>query len=100
MPRAAVRGATMDAETRGTVEGIFSTPAAFQPMTALAEARVVAGRGIDGDRYFLETGFYSDGKDGRQLTLIEAEALEALQQEHGVELAPVECRRNVVTRGI
>jgi MOSC domain-containing protein YiiM len=84
----------------GRVEGIFMTEAAFQPMVALDEARVVAGRGIDGDRYYLETGFYSDGRDGRQLTLIEVEALEALRREHGVALAPIECRRNVVTRGI
>src|SRR5206468_2302290 len=63
-------------------------------------AHAIAGRGLEGDRYFLETGFYSDGRDGRQLTLIEAEALEALRREHGVELTPLESRRNLVTRGI
>jgi MOSC domain-containing protein YiiM len=34
------------------------------------------------------------------VTLIEAEAIEALREEHGVELAPGDARRNVVTRGI
>jgi MOSC domain-containing protein YiiM len=95
-----VWGDDMSEQGAGTVEGIFVTAAAFQPMTALEEARVVAGRGIEGDRYFLGSGFYSDGRDGRQMTLIEAEALEALQREHGVTLAPIECRRNLVTRGI
>ena len=83
----------------GRVEGIFITEAAGEPMTALETAQVVAGRGIEGDRYVLGTGFYSDGREGRQLTLIEVESLEALEQD-GIQLAPVECRRNVVTRGV
>jgi MOSC domain-containing protein YiiM len=87
------------ATAAGRVEGIFITSAAGQPMTALDSARVVAGRGIEGDRYYLGAGFYSDGRDGRQLTLIEAESLEALERD-GVTLAPFECRRNLVTRGV
>jgi MOSC domain-containing protein YiiM len=88
----------MDQQAR--VEGIFIAPEAFAPMTALETARAVAGRGLEGDRYFLGTGFYSDGQDGRQITLIEAEALEALPGSVGVELSQIECRRNVVTRGV
>jgi MOSC domain-containing protein YiiM len=84
----------------GAVEGIFITTAAFQPMIALDAARAIAGTGLEGDRYALGVGFYSDGQDGRQLTLIEAEDLERLEREHGVPLAQHECRRNVVTRGI
>ncbi len=84
----------------GQIEGIFITSAAGEPMIALKEARAVAGAGLEGDRYLLGTGFYSDGKDGRQLTLIEAEDLERLEREYGVTLSPVECRRNIVTRGI
>jgi MOSC domain-containing protein YiiM len=82
------------------VEGIFITGAAGEPMIELQSSRAVAGKGLEGDRYLLETGFYSDGKDGRQLTLIEREALETLLDEHGVELKPIECRRNVMTSGI
>lgn len=92
--RATIAGAT------GWIEGIFVTSAAGEPMIALHEARAVAGAGLEGDRYLLGTGFYSDGKDGRQLTLIEAEDLERLEREHGVILTPIECRRNIVTRGI
>jgi MOSC domain-containing protein YiiM len=87
------------ATATGRVEGIFITTAAGEPMIALHEARAIAGQGLEDDRYLLGTGFYSDGKDGRQLTLIEAEALEALA-EGGVQLAPHECRRNLVTRGV
>lgn len=82
------------------VEGIFITSAAGEPMIALETSQVVAGKGLEGDRYYLETGFYSDGKDGRQLTLIEQESLDALSREHGVQLTPIECRRNLVTSGI
>ena len=84
----------------GQVEGIFVTTAAGEPMQALDEAHVLAGAGLAGDRYVLGTGFYSDGNTGRQLTLIAAEALETLAREHGVTLTPLECRRNLVTRGI
>ncbi len=92
--------AETDNTTTGQVEGIFITTAAFQPMQPLKSARAIAGAGLDGDRYALSTGFYSDGQDGRQLTLIEAEDLERLERVHGVPLAQHECRRNIVTRGI
>jgi MOSC domain-containing protein YiiM len=82
------------------VEGIFITGAASEPMTPLESARAEAGKGLKGDRYYLGTGFYSDGNDGRQITLIEQESLDALLRNHGVTLAPVECRRNLVTSGV
>lgn len=76
------------------------TTAAGEPMTQLQTARAISGKGLEGDRYYLETGFYSDGNDGRQLTLIEQESLEALGRDHGVVLEPIECRRNLMTSGI
>jgi MOSC domain-containing protein YiiM len=86
----------------GRVEGIFIAPAAGAPMVALERARVVAGRGLEGDRYFDGRGYYSrvPPLTGRRLTLIEAESLDALARETGITLAPDECRRNLVTRGI
>lgn len=91
-------------ETRiavGRVEGIFIAPAAGVPMVALERARVVAGRGIEGDRYFDGRGYYSrvPPLTGRRLTLIAAESLEAMERETGIILAPQECRRNLITRG-
>lgn len=70
-------------------------------MQALTEVRAVAGRGLEGDRYFREIGTYSrtSGPD-RQLTLIEREALEAMERDYGVNLDPGEARRNLVTRGV
>jgi hypothetical protein len=46
-------------------------------MQELAEANFVAGRGIEGDRYFLGTGTYSAKPDFREVTVFEMEVLEA-----------------------
>jgi MOSC domain-containing protein YiiM len=69
------------------------------PLVPAQRAVVEAGHGIQGDRTYRR---YPDPYEepGRDLTLIEAEALEALEQETGIALAPGEARRNVVTRGI
>jgi MOSC domain-containing protein YiiM len=87
----------------GTVEGIFITGGAGQPMKSLTESRAVAGEGLAGDRYATKTGYYSakplEG-GGRELTLIEAEGLESLRAAHDLRREPIECRRNVVTRGV
>ncbi len=62
---------------------------------------MVPHRGLPGDRYFAGTGTFSKpAKSGQDLTLIEAEALEALATEHGIELEPAAARRNLLTRGI
>jgi hypothetical protein len=59
-----------------------------------------AGRGIVGDRYFDGTGTFSASeKHGQQLTLIEAEVLDALRED-GLHLTPADARRNIVARGI
>jgi MOSC domain-containing protein YiiM len=71
------------------------------PMRELAEARLVAGIGIEGDRYALRTGTYSDRHNvDREVTLIEFETLEALARDHGIALAPHEHRRNLTTRAV
>ena len=47
-------------------------------MEEIEEANFIAGRGIEGDRYFLGTGTYSRKPDVREVTLFEMEVLEAL----------------------
>lgn len=64
-------------------------------------ARAVAGMGLEGDLHFRAAGTPKRReRDGRDLTLIEAEALEGLARDAGIELAPGQHGRNVVTRGI
>jgi len=85
----------------GTLEHIHITPKGRAPMQALGEARLIAGRGIEGDRYLLGTGTYSEKPEpGRQVTLIEAETLEALTRDHGIELTVDEHRRNLTVRNV
>lgn len=85
----------------GVVRGLHLAPRAFLPMRNCDQLTLVAGHGVEGDRYAQETGFYSDKpEDGRQLTLFEEETLEALARDHGIALKPEEHRRNVTTRGV
>jgi hypothetical protein len=84
-----------------SVEGIFIAAEAEGETHPVDAVEAVAGRGLQGDRYFAGGGtFFKERKSGQDLTLIEAEAIEALAREDGIELGPGGSRRNVVTRGI
>ncbi len=90
----------------GILEFIHIAPAASYEMEELKEARLIAGRGIEGDRYFNGTGTYSPKPGIREVTLIEIEVLEALGrndpplQKMPITLAPIDHRRNLTTRGV
>lgn len=86
---------------QGTVVSISITPSGGEPMRLVGEVRAVAGKGLEGDRYFQQAGTFSErGGSDRQVTLIEAEAIESLARESGVELEYGDARRNIVTRGV
>lgn len=80
---------------------LFISPVARGPMLAMDQVRAVAGRGLEGDRYFKGEGTFSAtvGRSG-EITLIEMESLEALQREVNIHLLAGEPRRNVVTHGV
>jgi MOSC domain-containing protein YiiM len=80
----------------GRVEGIYISPEKGLVPEPVDSVRALAGRGLEGNRYF----FDGDAPSGVALTLIAAEAVEALEREHGISIEPRESRRNVVTRGI
>ena len=81
----------------GRVEEINLSPAKKVLPVPVESVEVLPGQGPRGDRYFVEEPAEREGKD---LTLIAAEALEALREETGIELSAAEARRNVLTRGI
>ncbi len=85
---------------QGTLIAIHTTAAARQPMSRQDHARLIAGQGIEGDRYLLGTGTYSQVPDIREVTLIEHETLVALSRDHGIELTADEHRRNLTTEGV
>jgi hypothetical protein len=95
---------------QGSVVSIQIARAAAAPMESVPKARAVPGQGLEGDRYFAGRGFYSPRPSvgGRELTLIEVEAVEALfrglvnaeGETLGIKLSPAETRRNIATAGV
>src|SRR6266436_1772174 len=84
----------------GTVESIHIASAAKAPMRAVDQIEAIPGVGLEGDRYALKQGTFFKPEPDFELTLIEAEAIEAIRREYQIEVAPVESRRNLVTRGV
>ena len=66
------------------------------PMHSVPEITLVAGAGIVGDRYYGAEQSYP----GQNLTLIEAEEIEAFNVRNGTSIELTEPRRNVVTRNV
>ncbi len=71
--------------------------AAEAAVVSVPEARAVAGRGLEGDRYELGGGTFASGRPGSDLTLVDADVLDELAGAAG---APIDHRRNVVVRGM
>ena len=79
----------------GCVVSLHIAPAGAAVMQTLNQVQAVAGRGLEGDRYFARIGTYSNhAGSGREVTLIESEAIEALKRDYGVEIAAAQARRN------
>lgn len=80
----------------GLVEAIHLAPESGEETEPVESAQALAGKGVRGDRHF-------DG-DGADITLIEAEALEAVADEdtdsETVKFDGGEHRRNVTTRDV
>ena len=85
----------------GIVVALFTVDRRAAPMKKVDQLYALAGRGIEGDRYFLGTGTYSKKPEpGRQVTLIKSEVLESLKDKLEITVKPEESRRNILTRGI
>src|SRR6516162_10587147 len=94
----------------GTVVSLHIAQEASAPMTCITEVRAFPGRGLEGDRYFTGTGFYSKKSSfgGREVTLIEIESVEALfrgvlnaeGERLGISLTAADTRRNIATSGV
>lgn len=91
----------MAATEPGTLEAIHLADREGGPMRAVAAVQATAGVGLAGDRYASDPA-ERDPADGevREVTLVEAEQIEWLASETGIELEPGATRRNLTTRGI
>ena len=87
----------------GSVESIYlhAGPAGGDPMVAVDSARAVVAGGLEGDRFFQGKGSVAQKRGAdREVTLIEAETIEAIIREGKVTLTAEASRRNIVTRGV
>jgi MOSC domain-containing protein YiiM len=84
----------------GVVEGIAISPVKSELPERVASSELLPDQGPRGDRHFADEPDPGRRDEGYDLTLIEAEALEAFTSETGLPLSHEESRRNVLTRGI
>lgn len=80
-----------------SVEAIYVAVKHSSSTISILHAKTIAGQGIEGDRNFVVP---AHSAPDQEITLIEAEAIEKVQTEFGLEFTASECRRNLVTRGI
>jgi MOSC domain-containing protein YiiM len=86
----------------GRLVGIYTVAEAAKPLESRDEVQAIAGVGLEGDRYgSAKTGSFSNRPGtGREVTLVEREAIAAVNAEGNVTLAEHETRRNLVTEGV
>jgi MOSC domain-containing protein YiiM len=88
----------------GRIVAIYTAAGAGYPMQLRHEVRAVPGRGLEGDRYFTDSGRFSEqrlpGREITELTLIESEVIQHLRLDWGLDVEEANSRRNLVTRGV
>lgn len=85
----------------GKVLAIYVSPERLKPMEPRDSVRAVPTVGIEGDHRWDPTGDLAKRKGpGREITLIEIEAVEAVFRDYKIQLGADQTRRNVITRGI
>jgi len=82
----------------GTLEAIFIAPSAGQPMQSVESVMAQEDMGLEGDRYYLEQGFWK-ATDACQVTLITTTDLERAEVRLR-RVLPGHHRRNLVVSGI
>lgn len=79
------------------IRHIFLAPLKGAPSRPVPHVEALAGAGLEGDRY-AEPRNRKDPT--HEVTLIEAESIEAFTRETGLAMAPHAPRRNLVTEGV
>jgi len=87
--------------THGKVVGIYIAQKQGEQTVLVEQVHVVPGLGIEGDRYFNKPANPAGKTNtGREITLIELEAIDSLRDDAGIPLTPDQTRRNLITSGI
>ncbi len=84
---------------QGIVEEIYIAPLGGAPMERLGQVEAVVGGGLQGDRYMMRIGYWTN-TDECQVTLIEREGLDEIEAESDIRVSNGEHRRNIITVGI
>ena len=83
------------------IVGLYITDATGQPMVAVDAVTAVTGRGLIGDRYYHGAGYYSNVVGwGAEVTLIQSEAIQAVNAGYETDFSGAILRRNIVTQNI
>jgi MOSC domain-containing protein YiiM len=94
-------GRIVGAMFTGEIVAIYIASDEGKPTESVSEVRALEGRGLEGDRYARQGGKFSQKDDpGREVTLIESEAIAALKKDYDIDLGLGGSRRNIVTRGV
>src|SRR5690348_11555022 len=81
----------------GGVDAIYVAGERGSNLHELTHVQAIAGQGLEGDRYQLGRGSFSRWPgDGRAVSLIAAEVIDAIFGETGLDLSSGRSRRNVV----
>lgn len=87
----------------GQIVGIYVAPVKDAAVMGYQKVSVRAGKGIEGDRYFTNTGKNRSNYKGQpdwEITLIEAEVIESFNHSSGHKFHHSDFRRNLITRDI
>ena len=87
----------------GQIVGIYVAPVKDAAVMGYQNVSVRAGKGIEGDRYFTNTGKNRSNYKGQpdwEITLIEEEVIDSFNQRTGNQFHHSDFRRNLVTRDI
>lgn len=79
----------------GELLAITTRPRKRADVESHQELEAGAGRGLTGDHRCAD-----DAQPSQQVTLIEAEALQAAEADYGLVLSHADSRRNLLTRGV
>jgi len=87
----------------GQIVGIYVAPVKDAGVMGYQKVSVRAGKGIEGDRYFSNSGKNRSSFNGQpdwEITLIEAEVIESFNHSSGHKFHHSDFRRNLITSDI
>jgi len=86
---------------KGELVSIFISSSFGEEMVEKSAVNAIPGRGLEGDRYFINTKLNAEKHDpSKEVTLIEIESLKALKRDYAIDIGLGASRRNLVTRGV